>query len=586
MDGITARRKAKVAAHEAIKKQADVTGEREAYQLHGVARRKTVLEVQEAGTEMITRKANVLLDAEVLESTLGMLKCDDCNGSVKVLVKPVCVDTVVSVTCVDCNKIVLEIKPKLMNVNKTEKEKDIYENNLSLVLTLASRDVSYREFFDAAESMKIRGLSYKSWLKHLRYIHNALLKKCDVMFLKARSAVQMIYGEIGRHPDTDGILNIDVSYESAWLDQGPERYYGVGVVIELYTGIVLDWEFVSSYCHECKEKKEDEVQGSYDEWKRSHERNCNMNYKGDSDGREEAVVQRMCSRSVERYQVRYVVFITERDSNACDKIMQMNNGQGPYGAKHAVVKEESVSHLRKELGAALYKVRDEMIKMKCPELTKEVIGNIQSHCEMSVRQNLGKSRKDMKRAIFSSYFHCTAVDDTPDRHQFCPQGPDSLCFWQKARARNQTPPPHREANMFTNFFDLTDEIKDKITHIYGRLADDDYLIHCRLVNTLTSNKTLLGWVWHRCGRERYRRLEMLQFATALTCLEWNMGYTEGGLHKELGLKYTPHTARMKEVMERSSVTRYQKKKCIQKETLLSSDELQTDDASSKSEATM
>ncbi|XP_042235847.1 uncharacterized protein LOC121875365 [Homarus americanus] len=521
------------------------------------ALRKTLMGVQKAGTEMITQKTNVFLDADYLKSALRMLHCKDCDGEVEVLVKQICLDILLSVRCKECGNVVLETRPKLMNVYKTKNEEKIYENNLSLVLTLASYDVSYKGFLDFIESMKIKGMSYKAWLTHIRYIHSALKKKCDAMFVNTKQAIVKVYTEMGRHPDAGGILDIDVSYESSWLTHEDISYCGVIVVKELHSDIVLDWECMSKYCQACIKKK------GHERSQMCREGNCGFNDTGERGGIEAVGAQSLCSRSLDRYKVRYVAFLTDRDSEICDNIMKMNNGEGPYDAEHPVIKADCVNHFIKQLGTALYKVKDEMVQMKWPDLTQEVVGYLQSLCETALRDCIEKTPnkvREVQSAIISSYFHCISTDDMPDSHLSCPKGLASWCFWQKARARKETPPPHEKANMLLNSRDFTMEMSDRLAAVYVKLADDEFVNRCRLVKTQVTGKSLSGQIWQKYKKERFRGVEKLKFAADLTCFEWNIGYTEGGLHKELGLRYTPEGARMKELMERNRMTTKHMKK--------------------------
>lgn len=47
------------------------------------------------------------------------------------------------------------------------------------------------------------------------------------------------------------ILDICVSYDGTWQKRGHTSLYGIGVVIDILTGLVVDFEILSKYCHDC-----------------------------------------------------------------------------------------------------------------------------------------------------------------------------------------------------------------------------------------------------------------------------------------------------------------------------------------------
>ena len=55
----------------------------------------------------------------------------------------------------------------------------------------------------------------------------------------------------------------------------------MGIVVDLMTGLALDYEVLSKYCLACSlslREKKDMTQVERDEWKRDHEPQCQKNY--------------------------------------------------------------------------------------------------------------------------------------------------------------------------------------------------------------------------------------------------------------------------------------------------------------------
>ena len=47
------------------------------------------------------------------------------------------------------------------------------------------------------------------------------------------------------------IIDLVCSYDGSWHKRGHTSLYGIGCVIEVTTGLVVDYEILSKYCHMC-----------------------------------------------------------------------------------------------------------------------------------------------------------------------------------------------------------------------------------------------------------------------------------------------------------------------------------------------
>lgn len=56
----------------------------------------------------------------------------------------------------------------------------------------------------------------------------------------------------GTNPDGDEALqDVSISYDRTWNKRGHTSHFGIGIAIELETGLILDYAAVSNYCHGC-----------------------------------------------------------------------------------------------------------------------------------------------------------------------------------------------------------------------------------------------------------------------------------------------------------------------------------------------
>ena len=71
----------------------------------------------------------------------------------------------------------------------------------------------------------------------------------------------------------DSIIDYTVSYDGTWQKRGFSSLYGSGIVIELYTELVVDYEIISKFCYACVNKKKtmDENSVEFKKWLCDHQ---------------------------------------------------------------------------------------------------------------------------------------------------------------------------------------------------------------------------------------------------------------------------------------------------------------------------
>ncbi|KAL2087970.1 hypothetical protein ACEWY4_016798 [Coilia grayii] len=156
--------------------------------------------------------------------------------------------------------------------------------------------------------------------------------------------------------DENAIINISVSFDGTWQKRGFTSHYGIGVCIDILTGLVVDFEVLSSYCHtctlrECARRDGKCTQEEFEEWRETHV-DCVKNFSGSSKAMEQEVAKRMWGRSVYRHQLRYTEMLSDGDSAAFKEVVALN----PYPGHVKVVKLECINHVHKRMGTALRKL--------------------------------------------------------------------------------------------------------------------------------------------------------------------------------------------------------------------------------------
>ena len=69
------------------------------------------------------------------------------------------------------------------------------------------------------------------------------------MFHEVANYIRTVYMDMNPSIQPDDIIDIAVTFDGSWQKLGHSSHYGLGAVIELETGLVLDYEAYSLYCH-------------------------------------------------------------------------------------------------------------------------------------------------------------------------------------------------------------------------------------------------------------------------------------------------------------------------------------------------
>lgn len=114
-----------------------------------------------------------------------------------------------------------------------------------------------------------------------------------------------------------------MSYDGSWQKRGFTSKDGIGCIIEVITGLVVDYEVLSKYCV-CERKKTEitEESDEFEDWYITHKPFCQANYSGSSPAMETEAAVRMWKRS-EDIGFRYTSVISDGDSKIYDQLLSV-----------------------------------------------------------------------------------------------------------------------------------------------------------------------------------------------------------------------------------------------------------------------
>ena len=277
-------------------------------------------------------------------------------------------------------------------------------------------------------------------------------------------------------------IDISVSFDGTWQKRRFTSLYGVGVCIDMLTGLVIDCHVLSKYCYVCEVNTKRLPPAELLARKAAHAPDCCINQNKSSKAMEQEAAKVMWDLSIAKYNMRYVEMLSDGDSFAHKAVCELK----PYGDV-VIQKLDCINHAHKHMGTALRKLaHDERLGGRgVGRLTEAKCRSLQSFYRGAIRN-----------AIWSSLYHSMSTDREP-HHRQCPRGEDSRCFYQQALARGEEPPSHNDHPSSTF---LSTAVAHKLIPIYRRMSDEALLRHMTHGGTQNTNEYLNASIWVRCPK--------------------------------------------------------------------------------------
>ncbi len=343
------------------------------------------------------------------------------------------------------------------------------------------------------------------------------LEATENVLERSVAIVRAMHCELNPDFPSDQPVPITVSFDGTWQKRGHMSMHGVAAVIEVVTGLVVDFVVLSTYCHSCSLKRAEcrDDAAAFDAWYVDHKEDCSINYHGSSNAMEVEAAKRLWSRSVARHNLMYTGMLGDGDSKAHKAVVVME----PYGPDVEIVKEECLNHAHKRMGTALLKLSKEKKLGGRGEgrLTKEKALRMQHYYRFALNAGVGDA-DDMRNRVWATLFHCLSTDEDP-HHSRCPSGTKSWCFFQRALADDEDPPPHA-----TNVkHPLSTEVAEAMKPIYERMSDPNLLKRMLKGKTQNTNECLHSVIWSRCSKTVFVGHRRLRCAVARAVGSFNAG---------------------------------------------------------------
>ena len=331
---------------------------------------------------------------------------------------------------------------------------------------------------------------------------------------------------------------VSVSVDGTWQKRyGYSSLLGVVFILSVETGEVLDYEVQSKICFECKfrEKWEKESE-KYKNWYSNHEEHCEVNHKGSSEAMEKEAAVKMFLRSMEKHQLVYTTYVGDGDSSSFSEVADACFKK--FGDGYLVLKEDCIGHIQKRMGSNLRNFKNKNKGRKLADggtiggrgrLTDAIIDSLQNYYGYAIR-NHTNNIEGMKKAIWAIFYHCIQGENEPDevQHQFCPEGENSWCRFQRDRASHTATYDQRKC--------LPSVFRKELKPIFERLSGDELLSRCQKGLTQNQNEALNNVLWSKCPKRVFCGKQRLECCVASSVLQWNAGAgSAGNVLKRLGV---------------------------------------------------
>lgn len=311
-------------------------------------------------------------------------------------------------------------------------------------------------------------------------------------------------------------MNIDVSVDGTYMTRGFSSKIGVVSCIGAVSGKVLDIDVKSKVCKKCEHwSQKDQNSEEYQNWKKTHEKECTMTHEGSSGSMESALGVHLFGRSLERHNLRYTRFIGDGDTNSFKKVSESK----PYGDAIPVEKLECVGHVQKRIGTRLRKLKTSYGNRDLEDgkkiggkgrLTKKQIDDIQNFFGNAIRGNK-HNLEGMRKSIWSIYFHKLSTNEQPYHKGMCDP---RWCKYLKA---------DKEGKQLDHDNSLPVAILDVMKPIFRDLTHPDLLRKCLEGFTQNSNESLNNMIWNYCPKNKYHGMKTVEIAIGLAVTNFNDG---------------------------------------------------------------
>lgn len=313
----------------------------------------------------------------------ALVACRECGEAVRIGVRPTTKGMIseFTVSCTVCEDSKSTNTPNLIRERKRKREKkdailQKTENiNYAHVAAFLDNGLGYSGLRHYCKYFNARCLNEATFIVYARQVINDVVTDTEDSLLFSVGIVREVFKS---HLETDGLIDLTVAFTTTYHQWGSDFCLVAGAVIELTTGLVLDYDVANMYCHVCKINAKKIVSMSpaeMTEWFNKHQDTCEIREwcdELDHDAEEGVreiepkylecfIAKKIWSRSIEKYGFRYTTLIHESD----EKIHEELSKAAVYGDVPILIDSTSSCFSRRKSEHARTSFQTKL-KAKCP----------------------------------------------------------------------------------------------------------------------------------------------------------------------------------------------------------------------------
>lgn len=423
--------------------------------------------------------------------------------------------------CNKCGEIcmVSDSSRRLENTNKSP-----YASNRNMVQSFVRIGVGFSSMEIFCSNMNMRGIALATYHSHLSKVKQETIQLKEEVLKKSRKIVREVHQSLYPNSSTSSVIDILCSFDGSWQKRGFTSLFGIGFAIDVLTGLVIDYEVLSKYCHTCVITANDlgEDTPDFDIWHKSHVSSgeCDKNFSGSSGSMELNIAEILWRRSISECQMCYKTLLSDGDAKTFKHLNSLQIYAEP------IEKEECINHVAKRLSTALREVvktsKSKGVTLggkALGALTDKKIATLATYYRTAIRRNQ-KDVNKMRQDILATVSHCSSTDKAPN-HNLCPAGKTSWCFYNRALANKVKSKTHSNMQVYLN-----EKVVENIMPIYERLSNTELLNRCTQGLTQNANEAIHSVLWRKCSKTSSASKNRVEIAAAYTVAEYNLGYQQ------------------------------------------------------------
>lgn len=135
------------------------------------------------------------------------------------------------------------------------KKRHITEINVKLIYEALINNLGAPGLNRIIAALSMPPISQGKFDRYARYLYKRMESHHENMMKKGIDAVVQHYRNTGVELNAaTGYLDIAISFDGTWQKRGHTSHIGVSFVVEIETGMVIDFEVLCNFCQVCSKK--------------------------------------------------------------------------------------------------------------------------------------------------------------------------------------------------------------------------------------------------------------------------------------------------------------------------------------------